>query len=60
MSSLDGGLVRETTQTGIPFIQCTACTGRRPETRRHCTNCGRASIFLDQHLNCLPCLRSEA
>lgn len=44
-----------TTQTGIPIEDCTACGKAHPVTRRHCTGCGAASVFLDANQTCLRC-----
>ncbi|MFJ2506305.1 DNA cytosine methyltransferase [Microbacterium sp. NPDC087592] len=35
----------ETTQTGIPIIDCGECGRRHPVTRRHCAVCGSPSQF---------------
>lgn len=35
----------ETTQTGIPVIDCNECGHRHPETRKHCATCGLATLF---------------
>lgn len=35
----------ETTQTGIPVIDCNECGRRHPETRKHCATCGLATLF---------------
>lgn len=33
------------TQTGIPIIECTICGTKHPETREHCPDCGKPSLF---------------
>lgn len=35
----------ETTQTGIPIIDCEQCGHRHPVTRNHCAICGLATLF---------------
>ena len=35
----------ETTQTGIPFIDCEECGKRHPAGRSHCAICGTFSLF---------------
>lgn len=36
------------TPTGIPIILCATCQRTHPQNRAHCTQCGRASLFLTQ------------
>ena len=33
------------TQTGIPIVDCDECGKRHPVTRKHCENCGLATLF---------------
>lgn len=35
----------ETTQTGIPIVDCDLCERRHPVTRGHCAECGAPSLF---------------
>lgn len=45
----------ETTQTGVPIIDCAVCDTRHPESREHCVNCGRATVFIAPSNMCLKC-----
>ncbi|QXB43549.1 hypothetical protein [Jonesia denitrificans] len=42
------------TPTGVPIIQCGTCNRTHPQGRAHCTQCGRASLFL-AHGKCRNC-----
>lgn len=37
-----------TTPTGVPIRDCNECGHRHPITRKHCTICGRATLFCHQ------------
>lgn len=45
----------ETTQTGVPIVDCGKCEGRHPASRLHCAECGRPSLFIDPEGLCLRC-----
>ncbi len=45
----------ETTQTGIPIIDCDKCGNRHPQNRAHCILCGTASLFIDGMGFCIGC-----
>ena len=40
-------VTQETTQTGIPVVDCDQCGMRHPATRQHCARCGEGHIFID-------------
>lgn len=46
-----------TTQTGIPITDCGDCGKTHPVTRRHCSGCGTATVFLDDNLVCIRATR---
>lgn len=48
----------ETTQTGIPIIDCEKCSTRHPVTREHCITCGKPSRFIFDGV-CIGCDRWE-
>lgn len=35
----------DSTATGIPIECCDVCGGRHPLTRKHCPDCGLATLF---------------
>lgn len=44
-----------TTPTGIPIRLCSVCGVTHPITRRHCTKCGRPSLFIKPDGVCIHC-----
>lgn len=42
--------VSETTPNGVPIVDCEQCGGMHPEPRKHCQQCGRASLFIVEGL----------
>jgi uncharacterized OB-fold protein len=44
-----------TTQTGIPITECGDCGKTHPVTRRHCSGCGTATVFLADDQVCIRC-----
>lgn len=52
--------VERTTPSGIPIRPCLQCGGTHPITRRHCTRCGRASLFIRPDGACLHCDERQA
>lgn len=48
------------TQTGIPIIHCDTCRLYHPQGRRHCTVCGKPTLFINPNTgDCLKCEREE-
>lgn len=45
----------ETTQTGMPIIDCGKCGKRHPEASAHCILCGSPSLFIDGMGFCIGC-----
>lgn len=45
---MEKGTAMSTTPTGIPIRDCDTCGYRHPITRKHCTICGRATLFCHQ------------
>lgn len=44
-----------TTPTGVPITHCKQCGHEHPTTRRHCTKCGRPSLFIRPTGVCIHC-----
>jgi hypothetical protein len=36
---------QRTTPTGVPILPCDTCGREHPVTRKHCGECGAASLF---------------
>jgi len=48
----------ETTQTGIPIIDCEICGYRHPSHTQHCITCGKPSRFIFDGV-CIGCAPVE-
>lgn len=48
-------MTRATTPTGIPIRLCELYSIEHPITRKHCTRCGRPSLFINADDLCLLC-----
>lgn len=45
--------MKTTTAIGIPIARCKTCHDRHPVNRKHCVDCGVASIFHAPDGRCL-------